>query len=146
MRLRSVFKMRTSILNTATTEQMGCILFFFFRLHEMYKSVVIVLVHGRVLLLTQRLHLLLSESVLLSYSSAVHLFLLMHIQCSGRVRWCRTCCEWQVTYKRCDNCNSRYSKSCADRNKYRIQSIEDLEWYNVNDDNAQKKHDNVNVS
>jgi len=49
--------MRTSILNTATTEQMGCILFFFFRLHEMYKSVVIVLVHGRVLLLTQRLHL-----------------------------------------------------------------------------------------
>ena len=37
MRLRSVFKMRTSILNTATTEQMGCIIFFFFRLHEIYK-------------------------------------------------------------------------------------------------------------
>ena len=32
MRLGSVFKMRTSILNTATTEQMGCIIFFFFRL------------------------------------------------------------------------------------------------------------------
>ena len=30
MRLRSVFKMRASILNTATTEQMGCIIFFFF--------------------------------------------------------------------------------------------------------------------
>ena len=33
MRLGSVFKMRTSILNTATTEQMGCIIFFFFRLY-----------------------------------------------------------------------------------------------------------------
>ena len=32
MRLRSVFKMRTSILNTATTEQMGYLIFFFFRL------------------------------------------------------------------------------------------------------------------
>nr|WP_300652174.1 hypothetical protein [uncultured Anaerobutyricum sp.] len=32
MRLGSVFKMRISILNTATTEQMGCIIFFFFRL------------------------------------------------------------------------------------------------------------------
>ena len=42
MRLRSVFKMRTSILNTATTEQMGCISFFFFRLHEIYKLVFIV--------------------------------------------------------------------------------------------------------
>nr|WP_300654547.1 hypothetical protein [uncultured Anaerobutyricum sp.] len=41
MRLRSVFKMRTSILNTATTEQMGCIIFFFFRLHEIYKFVFI---------------------------------------------------------------------------------------------------------
>ena len=30
MRLGSVFKMRMSILNTATTEQMGWILFFFF--------------------------------------------------------------------------------------------------------------------
>ena len=30
MRLRSVFKMRMSILNTATTEQMGCIIFPFF--------------------------------------------------------------------------------------------------------------------
>ena len=30
MRLRSVFKMRTSILNTATTEQMGYIIFSFF--------------------------------------------------------------------------------------------------------------------
>nr|WP_300653356.1 hypothetical protein [uncultured Anaerobutyricum sp.] len=30
MRLRSVFKMRTSILNTAITEQMGCIIFSFF--------------------------------------------------------------------------------------------------------------------
>ena len=30
MRLRSVFKMRASILNTATTEQMGCIIFSFF--------------------------------------------------------------------------------------------------------------------
>ena len=38
MRLRSVFKMRTSILNTETTEQMGCIIFFFFRLHEIYRS------------------------------------------------------------------------------------------------------------
>ena len=43
MRLGSVFKMRTSILNTATTEQMGCIIFFFFRLHEIYKSKVIIL-------------------------------------------------------------------------------------------------------
>ena len=34
--------MRTSILNTATTEQMGCISFFFFRLHEIYKLVFIV--------------------------------------------------------------------------------------------------------
>ena len=32
MRLGSEFKMRMSILNTATTEQMGCIIFFFFRL------------------------------------------------------------------------------------------------------------------
>ena len=32
MRLGSVFKMRMSILNTATTEQMGCIICFFFRL------------------------------------------------------------------------------------------------------------------
>ena len=32
MRLGSVFKMRTSILNTATTEQMGYLIFFFFRL------------------------------------------------------------------------------------------------------------------
>ena len=32
MRLGSVFKMRISILNTATTEQMGYIIFFFFRL------------------------------------------------------------------------------------------------------------------
>ena len=32
MRLRSVFKMRMSILSTATTEQMGCIIFSFFRL------------------------------------------------------------------------------------------------------------------
>ena len=39
MRLGSVFKMRTSILNTATTEQMGYLIFFFFRLHEIYKSV-----------------------------------------------------------------------------------------------------------
>ena len=39
MRLGSVFKMRMSILNTATTEQMGYIIFFFFRLHEIYKSV-----------------------------------------------------------------------------------------------------------
>ena len=39
MRLRSVFKMRTSILNTATTEQMGCIRFFFFRLYKIYKLV-----------------------------------------------------------------------------------------------------------
>ena len=30
MRLRSVFKMRMSILNTATTEQMECIIFSFF--------------------------------------------------------------------------------------------------------------------
>nr|WP_300652594.1 hypothetical protein [uncultured Anaerobutyricum sp.] len=30
MRLGSVFKMRMSILNTATTEQMGCIIFSFF--------------------------------------------------------------------------------------------------------------------
>ena len=30
MRLRSVFKMRMSILNTATTEHLGCILFSFF--------------------------------------------------------------------------------------------------------------------
>ena len=30
MWLRSVFKMRMSILNTATTEQMGCIIFSFF--------------------------------------------------------------------------------------------------------------------
>ena len=30
MRLGSVFKMRMSILNTATTEQMGCIICFFF--------------------------------------------------------------------------------------------------------------------
>ena len=30
MRLGSVFKMRTSILNTATTEQMGYIIFSFF--------------------------------------------------------------------------------------------------------------------
>ena len=30
MRLRSVFKMRTSILNTATIEQMGYIIFSFF--------------------------------------------------------------------------------------------------------------------
>ena len=30
MRLRSVFKMRISILNTATTEQMGYIVFSFF--------------------------------------------------------------------------------------------------------------------
>nr|WP_300651755.1 hypothetical protein [uncultured Anaerobutyricum sp.] len=30
MRLRSVFKMRTSILNTATTEQMGYGIFSFF--------------------------------------------------------------------------------------------------------------------
>ena len=37
MRLGSVFKMRVGILNTATTEQMGCIIFFFFRLHEIYK-------------------------------------------------------------------------------------------------------------
>ena len=36
--------MRTSILNTATTEQMGCIIFFFFRLHEIYRSVFILLV------------------------------------------------------------------------------------------------------
>ena len=41
MRLRSVFKMRTSILNTATTEQMGCIRFFFFRLYKIYKLVFI---------------------------------------------------------------------------------------------------------
>ena len=41
MRLGSVFKMRMSILNTATTEQMRCIIFFFFRLHEIYKSVVL---------------------------------------------------------------------------------------------------------
>ena len=34
--------MRTSILNTATPEQMGCISFFFFRLHEIYKLVFIV--------------------------------------------------------------------------------------------------------
>ena len=39
MRLRSVFKMRMSILNVATTEQMGYIIFFFFRLHQIYKSV-----------------------------------------------------------------------------------------------------------
>ena len=32
MRLRSVFKMFIRILNTAITEQMGCIIFFFFRL------------------------------------------------------------------------------------------------------------------
>ena len=32
MRLGSVFKMRMSILNTATTEQMGYLIFFFFRL------------------------------------------------------------------------------------------------------------------
>ena len=30
MRLRSVFKMRMSILNTATTEQMGYVMFSFF--------------------------------------------------------------------------------------------------------------------
>ena len=41
MRLGSVFKMRMSIINTATTEQMGYIIFFFFRLHEIYKLVVI---------------------------------------------------------------------------------------------------------
>ena len=34
--------MRTSILNTATTEQMGCIRFFFFRLYKIYKLVFIV--------------------------------------------------------------------------------------------------------
>ena len=39
MRLWSVFKMRRSILNTVTTEQMGCIIFFFFRLHEIYKFI-----------------------------------------------------------------------------------------------------------
>ena len=38
MRLRSVFKMRTSILNTATTEQMGYGIILF-RLHEIYKLV-----------------------------------------------------------------------------------------------------------
>ena len=47
MRLRSVFKMRTSILNTATTEQMGCISFFFFRLHEIYKLVFEMKIFGR---------------------------------------------------------------------------------------------------
>ena len=36
MWLRSVFKMRTSILNTATTEQMGYGIISFFRLHEIY--------------------------------------------------------------------------------------------------------------
>ena len=39
MRLRSVFKMRMSILNTATTEQMGCIIFSFFVYYQIYKSV-----------------------------------------------------------------------------------------------------------
>ena len=38
MRLGSVFKMRMSILSTATTEQMGYIIFFFFRLYQIYKS------------------------------------------------------------------------------------------------------------
>ena len=37
--------MRTSILNTATTEQMGCISFFFFRLHEIYKLLFIPFLH-----------------------------------------------------------------------------------------------------
>ena len=37
MRLGSRFKMRISILNPATTEQMEYILFFFFRLHQIYK-------------------------------------------------------------------------------------------------------------
>ena len=41
MWLGSVFKMRTGILNTATTEQMGYIIFFFFRLYQIYKSVVL---------------------------------------------------------------------------------------------------------
>ena len=49
MRLGSVFKMRMSILNTATTEQMGCIIFSFFvsspvvsRSRAMYESVILI--------------------------------------------------------------------------------------------------------
>ena len=38
MRLRSVFKMRMSILNTATTEQMGYDIVSFFRLFSPNKS------------------------------------------------------------------------------------------------------------
>ena len=37
MRLRSVFKMRTSILNTATTEQMGCIISVSYTHLDVYK-------------------------------------------------------------------------------------------------------------
>ena len=42
MRLRSVFKMRTSILNTATTEQMGYGIVSFFRLYQIYRSVLFI--------------------------------------------------------------------------------------------------------
>ena len=39
MRLGSVFKMRTSIINTATIEQKGCIVFSFFVYYQIYKSI-----------------------------------------------------------------------------------------------------------
>nr|WP_300650895.1 hypothetical protein [uncultured Anaerobutyricum sp.] len=41
MRLGSVFKMRMSILNTATTEHLGCIICFFFVYYQIYKSVIV---------------------------------------------------------------------------------------------------------